>query len=187
MATLYATQCRQLCRPVVTWLDDSELVYISETDRPTYDKGNVLDLAFASGHLALAGAKSIIAHHLDATSDHRPLLTTIPWDQRFREPSRKLRFHTLGQSLFLYLLTSNLAGLELLATTEECLCLDSLATGLTSAIHNAYEGAAKRALGQRTGQPWWNADCNTSRQLYRSGNCTSKELRKTVRSAQRQY
>jgi ribonuclease HI len=169
----------------VTWLDDSQLVFISETDYPTHDKGNVLDLSFVSGPLALAGASSIVAHYLDATSDHRPLLTTIPWDQRFTEPARKLRFNTLDQPLFLSLLASNLDGLGLLVPTEDC--LDALAEGLTLAIRNAYEGAAKRSLGQRTGQPWWNTDCNASRQLYRSGYYTKKDFRKTVRIAQREY
>ena len=169
----------------VTWLDDSQLVFISETDHSTHDKGNVLDLAFASGALALAGARSIIAHHLDATSDHRPLLTTIPWDQRFRETARKLRPNTLDHPLFLSLLASNLDGLEPQASTEES--LDSLAMGLVSAVRNAYIGAAKRSLGQHTGQSWWNADCNEARQLYRSGQCTSRHFRKTVKSAQRQY
>lgn len=31
----------------ITWLDQSQLVFISEVDRPTHDEGNVLDLAFA--------------------------------------------------------------------------------------------------------------------------------------------
>jgi endonuclease/exonuclease/phosphatase (EEP) superfamily protein YafD len=48
--------------PFVTWLDHSQLVFISETDCPTHNKGNVLDLAFVSGPLALVGASSIVAH-----------------------------------------------------------------------------------------------------------------------------
>jgi endonuclease/exonuclease/phosphatase (EEP) superfamily protein YafD len=68
-----------LAEPVTEWLDSLGLVFISEIDTPTHDKGNTLDLTFASGSLAFAGACTRVAKHLDATSDHRPLLTVLPW------------------------------------------------------------------------------------------------------------
>ena len=119
------------------------------------------------------------------TSDHRPLLTYIPWDQRFAEPARKLRFDTLDQPLFLTLLGSNCNGLAPLVVTEAG--LDSYASGLVVAIHQAYAGAAKRALGSGTGQPWWNSECDQARLQYRAGECTRRSLRSTVRRVQRGF
>jgi hypothetical protein len=171
--------------PFADWLDQSQLVFISEVDRPTYDKGNVLDLAFSSASLALEGAKTIVVPHLDVTSDHRPLLTCIPWDQRFVEPAGKLRLDTLDQPLFLDLLASNCNGLAPLVASEAG--LDSYASGLVSAVYQAYAGAARRALGSGTGQPWWNPECNQARLLYRTGECTKRSFRSTVRRAQRGF
>ncbi|EED12096.1 hypothetical protein TSTA_001670, partial [Talaromyces stipitatus ATCC 10500] len=54
----------------INWLDLQGLVLISDIDYPTHERGNVLDLSFASSPLALAGAKASIASHLDATSDY---------------------------------------------------------------------------------------------------------------------
>ena len=171
--------------PFVDWLDQLQLVFISEVDRPTHDEGNVLDLAFSSATLALEGAKTVVAPHLDITSDHRPLLTFIPWDQRFAEPAKKLRFDTLDQPLFLALLASNYSGLPPLGDTAAS--LDSCASRLVSSIHQAYAGAARRALGSGTGQPWWNTECTQARALYRAGECTKKSFRSTVRRAQRSF
>jgi hypothetical protein len=66
----------------------------------THDLGNVLDLTFALSPLLLVSAQTTTALDLDATSDHCPLLTTIPWDQRFTEPTTRLRLSTLKQPLF---------------------------------------------------------------------------------------
>ncbi|EED15696.1 hypothetical protein TSTA_051320, partial [Talaromyces stipitatus ATCC 10500] len=62
--------------PFINWLDLQGLVLISDIDCPTHERGNMLDLSFASSPLALAGAKTSIASHLDAISDHQPLITT---------------------------------------------------------------------------------------------------------------
>ncbi|EED17315.1 reverse transcriptase, putative [Talaromyces stipitatus ATCC 10500] len=136
----------------INWLDLQGLVLISDIDCPTHERGNVLDLSFASSPLALAGAKASIASHLDATSDHQPLITTVPWDQRYKETAQKLRFDTLDHTSFLSLLASNLASTESSAVTEED--LDALAEKLTSAIQGAYRGSAKRTITQGIEQPW---------------------------------
>ena len=122
---------------------------------------------------------------IDVTSDHRPLLTCIHWDQRFEEPDRKLRFNTLDQPLFLTLLASNCSRLAPPGDTEAS--LDFCASRLVSSIHQAYTGAARRTLGSGAGQPWWNTECTQFRSLYRAGECTKKSLRSTVRRAQRGY
>ena len=171
--------------PFADWLDQSQLVFISEVDRPTHDEGNVLDLAFSSATLALEGAKTVVVPHLDVASDHRPLLTCIPWNQRFVEPAGKLRFNTLDQPLFLALLASNCSRLGPPGDTEAS--LDSCASRLVSSIYQAYAGAARRSLGQGTGQPWWNSECNQAKLLYRAGEGTRNSFRSAVRRAQRGY
>ena len=138
-----------LADPFVDWLDNSQLVLISEIDCPTHNRDNVLDLAFTSSPLVVAGASSEVAYHLNTTSDHLPLLSSIPWDQRFAKSARNLRPTTLDQPLFLSLLAANLDGPEPLASTTDG--LNSLANKLTLAIHKAYEGAAKRSLEHQSG------------------------------------
>ena len=65
--------------------------------------------------------------------------------------------------------------------------LDVAASGLVTAVHSAYQGAAKRSTGQRTGQAWWNADCKQALSLYRAGNYTKRDFRKAVRRAKSQF
>src|SRR6201990_1382695 len=171
--------------PFVAWLDSTQLALSSEPDRATHDLGNVLDLFFVSSCLALAGSNTVVAYDLDATSDHWPLLSSITWDQKYAEPTKRLRFDTLDQRLFLSQLASNLEDLAGLALSEKD--LDSAANSLVAAIGNAYQGAAKRSLGLSSGQPWWNTECTQSRQTYRVGACTKKDFRRAVRRAKAQY
>ncbi|EED16647.1 transposon I factor, putative [Talaromyces stipitatus ATCC 10500] len=171
--------------PFINWLDLQGLVLISDIDCPTHERGNVLDLSFALSPLTLAGAKASIASHLDATSDHQPLITTVPWDQRYKETAQKLRFDTLDHTSFLSLLASNLAGTESSAATEED--LDAFAEKLISAIQGAYRGSAKRTLTQGIGQPWWNKDCKNALHNYRSGLCSKTDFRRITRWSQRQF
>jgi hypothetical protein len=142
-------------------------VFILEIDTPTHDRGNTLDLAFVSGPLALAGACTKVAEHLDATSDHHPLLTTLPWGQRHQEAPQRLKFSTLDLPRFHSLLALNTSNLPTTAGSEDE--LDSLADGITSAIHSAYVASALRSLPQGGGQPWWNLECKEALQKYCMG------------------
>ncbi|EED14662.1 hypothetical protein TSTA_041400 [Talaromyces stipitatus ATCC 10500] len=168
--------------PFINWLDLQGLVLISNIDCPTHERGNVLDLSFASSPLALAGVKASIASYLDATSDHQPLITTVPWDQRYKETAQKLRFDTLDHTSFLSLLASNLAGTESSAATEED--LDALAEKLISAIQEVYRGSAKRTMTQGIGQPWWNEDYKKALYNYRLGLCSKTDFRRITRWSQ---
>jgi ribonuclease HI/exonuclease III len=171
----------------IEWLDHTDMTLISEIDNPTHNKGNVLDLTLASNSLALSGASAVVATHLDATSDHLPLLITVPWDHIPIESTRKLRFDTLNQPLFLSLLETNLAQVTPSGPIKVNPDLDQLASGLVSTIHNAYKGSARRSMTQGTGQPWWNQDCKKALQEYRTGLSTRKEFRRVVRKTQRQF
>ncbi|EED14753.1 conserved hypothetical protein [Talaromyces stipitatus ATCC 10500] len=160
------------------WQPSLQLL-ISDIDYPTHERGNMLDISFASSPLALAGAKASIASHLDATSDYQPLITTVPWDQRYKETAQKLRFDIVDHTSFLSLLASNLAGTESSATIEED--LDALTEKLTSAIQGAYRGSAKSTITQDIGQLWWNEDCKKALHNYRLGLCLKIDFRRITR------
>jgi endonuclease/exonuclease/phosphatase (EEP) superfamily protein YafD len=79
-----------LAEPFLTWADQLSICLVLEPDSITHKDGHVLDLAFASGPLVLAGVESSVAPQLCVSSDHLPLLSLILWDQRFQEPQAKL-------------------------------------------------------------------------------------------------
>ena len=169
----------------IVWLDRLGLVLVSEVDLPTHNRGNVLDLTFASSALALSGTSTRIADHLDATSDHRPLLTSMPWGQRFMEIPQRLKFSTLDHTRFLTLLASNISDTRFPMGTEEE--LDCLANKITSAIYSAYTASANKSIPQGGGQRWWNAECKKALQDYRSGHSSRNDFRRVIRQIRRQY
>ncbi|KAI0997462.1 hypothetical protein K3495_g10723 [Podosphaera aphanis] len=88
----------------VEWIDENSLLLTTEPDRPTYMRENVLDLTFMSNQLASAEAESAIVLELDVASDHYPIASTVPCDDRFHETIARLRPETLDKQWFLYLL-----------------------------------------------------------------------------------
>lgn len=180
----------------VEWLDSLTLVLISEIDTPTHSGGNVLDLAFVSGHLAARGASTATDPDRANTSDHLPLVTSLPWKPPATNTAQRLRLNTLDEDLFRTLLSAGVGGIPT-APPESEADLDALANSLTSALRNALEGAAKRGLGQGTGQQWWNDDCKNAAANYRQArkedlngsrtHVAQKELRRVVRKAQRGF
>ncbi|EED11470.1 polymerase, putative [Talaromyces stipitatus ATCC 10500] len=123
--------------PFIKWLDHLGFILISEIDCLTHTRGNVLDLTYATSSLALSRLHTSTVPHLDSTSDYTLLLTTIPWDQRHTLPTQKIRFDTLDQPLFLSLLSTNLSQIQPLDSSKAN--LESLAQGLTSAIHKVFD------------------------------------------------
>lgn len=103
-----------------------------------------VDLTFATSSLVQSGLHTKIATYLDSTSDHKPILTIISWDQRSALTAPKMRFDTLDQRLFLSLLSINITQAQPFDSTKGD--LEKLAYGLIAAIHNAYKGSAKRSL-----------------------------------------
>jgi hypothetical protein len=99
--------------------------------------------------------------------------------------AQKMRFDTLDQPLFRSLLSTNLTQVKPLDTSKDD--LEELAHGLISAIHNAYEGSAKRSLPHGRGQPWWNVECKKALQNYRSGLLSKDDFRREIRKTQRQF
>ena len=76
----YTERSSPLAGPFTEWLDHNLFTFTSENGVSTHAKGNVLDLAFLTGPLT---ASTILASHLDITSDHTPLLTNINWNAHF--------------------------------------------------------------------------------------------------------
>lgn len=95
-------------------------------------------MAFVSEPLAYEGATTAVTPRLDVCSDHMPLLTYIPWDQRYDNRAKKLRPETLEKESFLKLLRIKLqtgTGMPLEPTTE---ILDKVAQEITQALQEAY-------------------------------------------------
>lgn len=183
-------------KPFFAWADQHSICLISEPDLSTHKGGHVLDLAFASGPLVLAGTKSSVATQLYVASDHLLFLSLIPWDKRFQEPQAKLRPSTFQQDIFISLLKANLKELSGLTPDPDSLALDRFAEGLTKAIQYAYQGSAKRSLSKGSGQPWWDNECKNAAQKYHTARrevaadqlyIYKRALRKATRTAKRRF
>lgn len=61
----------------IHWLESRDLSLISEIDRPTHSRGNVLDLCFGSSQLVARGTIATVQEDLDVTLDHLPLLANV--------------------------------------------------------------------------------------------------------------
>ncbi|KAI1006659.1 hypothetical protein K3495_g1555, partial [Podosphaera aphanis] len=182
---------------LLEWTERNSLTLTSELDAPTHIRGNVLDLTFVSSSLTALGTETAISQELDATSDHFPIVTVIPWDSRYQEPVARLKPETLDEKLFLALLSSGIRGITDPAQTRTAEALDNYAQRICDTIKQAYSGSARRAMGKGTGQPWWNAECKAAAQTYRQTRRSSdnqdeiiaakKALRTVTRRAKRKF
>src|SRR5438045_2707594 len=105
--------------PFVVWLDNHNFAFTSEVSELTQNHGNTLDLAFLTGPLSAITTKS---EHMDTTSDHSPLITTVNWSSRGQEPMKRLRLNTIDKEQIAELLQNYLADIPVLKdspTTEE--------------------------------------------------------------------
>ena len=175
------------------WLEAQNFSLISEVDIPTHNRGNVLDLCFASHSLLAKGSIASTQPDLDITSDHLPLLITIPTDFQKTKVEPKLRFATIDESIFQSLLKSNIAALTPLRQ-KSCSSIDIRAEELVTALQNSFAGSAKRSLPRNTGKPWWDQSCREARQRYRdilrTGNVShteKKEYRRAIKRAKRSF
>ncbi len=149
----------------VEWADKIKLTLLSPIDEATQTRGNVLDLAYVSDSL-LTKSQCVIARHLDMSSDHATLLTTIDWSEH-SVPLRRLKIDTLEPELFQRLLSTAIKEVAPLPSSLDSNSLDIFATALTDAIWLAYTGSARYSLGHNKGNPWWNSSCKTARQRYK--------------------
>lgn len=177
----------------VTWLEEHFYTLISEPDVATHERGNVLDLAFVSPTLLQGGTTTEIPEDMDVTSDHLPLLTRIPWNDRFREPLCRLKPGTIDDKVFTEMLSKSLEAIQTLQDPSP-LEIDSFTEKLVDSIHNAYEASAKRTLSHNRKQPWWNADCSMARRSHREvlrwthgSQDTGRAFRRTVKQAKTSF
>lgn len=167
-------------------------------DKATHDRGNVLDLVFGSAVSLIQKAKCALAPHLDTTSDHATIFTSINWSG-YIEPVRRLRLwlDTLDPELFSRLLATAIRELDSNHFISSKNALDKYAIDLTNAIRMAYTGAARRSLGHSKGNPWWNDSCKAARLRYKNifrGTVTvdeaiaeKKKYRGTIKKAKKEF
>ncbi|KAI1003506.1 hypothetical protein K3495_g4706 [Podosphaera aphanis] len=151
---------------LLEWTDSNSISPISESHVPTQNRGNVLDLSFASKLLILAGAESAIIPELDVTSDYLLMGTIIPWDIRFQKPVTRLKLDTLDENLF-HSLQAEMARMPSLPVHPQPDTLDTYAESLCTALQNSSRGSARLALGRGTGQPWLNDECRDAARAHR--------------------
>lgn len=132
------------------WAEDNNLSLLSPQNKATHNRGNVLDLALGSGAL-LRHTRCCIASHLDATSDHLPLLTTVDCCE-FPKPKPKLRADTLDVPLYRNLLEISLNDITSVSINPTKESLDKSAEDIIEAIWKAYSGAARRSSGSGKGK-----------------------------------
>ncbi|KAI0991837.1 hypothetical protein K3495_g16350 [Podosphaera aphanis] len=137
----------------IRWLELRGLNLASQIDVPTHNRGNVLDLCFATDSLFAKEISASIQADLDVTSDHLPLLILLPEVNRIPPPTR-LRFSTMDQKTFLALLSMDLEGLSPLVKSKPG--LDYMAAELIRILHSSFSGSAKKSLPTNKGQAWWN-------------------------------
>lgn len=168
----------------VEWADHHNIILLSPLDKATHNQGNVLDLALGSGTL-LYKSTCCIASHLDATSDHSPLLTTIGWEV-YPDIQPKLKLKTLDTSLFLNLLTTATKAITALPPSFSTTALDKLAESLTEALQVAYSGSTRRTIRHGKGNYWWNSECKMARREYKSKMKSNISIEKQ-RNARKEY
>lgn len=86
----------------ICWLERNNLFLLSEIDVPTHNRGNVLDLCFASCTLLSLGSTATVQQDLDVTSDQLPILIENPNQSRKIPPPSRLRFATIDQEILIH-------------------------------------------------------------------------------------
>jgi hypothetical protein len=171
---------------LVSWLDKFNFSFTSEVGQATHNRGNQIDLAFITGFYT---AITTIAEHMDVTSDHSPLLSTISWENRTQETSQRLRPETVDSGKFTTALKTTLIQMQTLTDFSTVKDLDLMAVQLTNAISSSYSDSARRKLGRHTGHPWWDTDCKDAAAENRSARTreSARSLRRAVRRAKTKY
>lgn len=146
--------------------DENYFTLLTPPDKPTHNRGNDLYLALGAGSI-MNISKCCIATHLDAKSDHLPLLTTIGW-ARFPELLQKLRLKTLDMTLFQRLLAKEVGKITPLLPSITSVSIDKLADYITEAIYTSYNGSVRRSLGHIRVNLWWTDTCRFVQHEYRA-------------------
>ncbi|KAI0998725.1 hypothetical protein K3495_g9473 [Podosphaera aphanis] len=175
----------------IHWLDLVGLNCVSQIDVSTHNRGSVLELCFATDSSLARGINASIEIDLDVTSDHFPVLISLPEINRIPQ-SPRLRFLTVDEKTFLALLSTNLKELSPLVKTKAG--LDFSASELIPILYSAFTGSAKNPLLTNKGQPWLNQSCREDKWRYRESarhslpsSDAKKKYRRVVRKAKTSF
>lgn len=189
----YPGSASPLADKFTRWLDTRDFTLISDVDVPTHNRGNVLDLCFASAQLVASGINSSVQRDLDMTSDHKPLLITITSHSYRLAAIPRPRFATIDENTFTSLLNLQLQGmLPLVEKTHQQ--IDTYAEALVHILYSSFAGSAMHSLPHNKGQPWWNQVCRDAKKRYKNvcrlgppSRTDKKAFRKVVREAKRSF
>lgn len=111
-------------------------------DIPTHNRRNFLDLCFASHSLMAKGSIAFAQRDLDVTSDHFPLLISVPFDSPARYIEPKLRFGSINEGNFKSLLSLKVSCMTPLEEKSR-LNINKRAEDLIDILQSSFAGSAK--------------------------------------------
>lgn len=151
------------------WTAAHDIHLLTPTYSPTHDAGGILDLTWASGTLLERQPITNLEASLEAGSDHRPLLTTIP-GQYHHSPnlSPPLSYDYMDTDAFLKALHLSLQGYQL-PSLDSAAGIDSLASFITTSLTSAIRQTTPVSSRHGRSLPYWSQEC--------------KDLSKELRSA----
>lgn len=178
---------------LTNWLSAKQLTLISEIDVPTHNRGNVLDLCFASYQLVADGITSSVQMQLGVTSDHLPILISVPGSPKRLPPARKPRVGTLDEKTFLELLKSQIQDIDT-PVQRETAQIEHRARTLVKNLQMSLAGSARHSLPHNKGQPWWDFACKEAKRNFREASrhgtpslADKKAFRKVVKKAKSNF
>lgn len=151
---------------LIDWLEIKGLTLISEIDVPTHNRGNVLDLCFATRGLVSKGIISAVQNDLDVTSDHLPILISIPSSSFHIPPIPKPRLGTIDEKVFSSLLAMQIHELNTSTSKSESQ-IDILTEKLIAILKKSLAGSTKNSLPHTKGQPWWDHNCKVAKKRFK--------------------
>ena len=162
---------------LIQWTTTNHLSLISPIGEPTHNKGNTLDLTWASEALLKSDISTQITEDLHTTSDHHTLLTHIhhgPGPRLPKSETTHYRLDTTDKSLFYDTLEATITHSQAIAT-EATHCndetrirdlLDLLADSIITAIDTALSASTKKTSGCGMGHSWWDDACQQAVRKY---------------------
>ncbi|POS83035.1 hypothetical protein EPUL_005871 [Erysiphe pulchra] len=175
------------------WLEAIGLVLISEVDNPTHNRGNVLDLCFATQKLVAKGIISTVQKELDVTSDHLPILISLPGFKKHLPAPPKPRFGTINANTFSHLLHMQLPKLNT-PLQKSAAQIEDRTQKLILALQQEFSGSATHSLPHNKGQLWWDQTCKEAKRQFRQISlirtptyADKKAYRKVIKNAKSNF
>jgi ribonuclease HI len=146
----------------IDWAEASHLNLISTPGKATHQRGNILDLTWASA--TFTNIYTTMDHSLDSTSDHSTILTILTTEQEvIGKAIGRFRMETTEQETFQSILTASLPKIRPFPTPEY---LDSFVEHLISALNKALQASTKTTLGHGKPIQYWNEECKAAHRKF---------------------